>query len=209
MATVMKHLARQFHRPHGWLGVVAGLFMHRRNADRNKMLVGLAELEPGDRVLDVGCGSGTAVAAAAAVGGDGVQATGIDVSSTMVRLAARFHRRPVRAGRAQFREGAAETLPFADASFTVAWSMNSYHHWSDEKAGLQELNRILAPGGRVLICESLPNPDRRFGPPGLSGEAVGHLREQLESAAFTDIAAERHSVGGEPYVVVRGRKPSH
>ena len=184
---LIHRMAGNFHRPQGLLGVAVGLHMHRFNAERNSMLVALAGLQPGDRALDVGCGPGAAVATAAAAAVDGVRATGVDASPTMVRLARRLHRRAVRSGSARFVEGRADRLPFGDGEFTVAWSMNSYHHWPDGEAGLREIHRVLAAGGRVLICESLPRPGRRIGPPGLGDADVASLAGAMVEASFGDV----------------------
>lgn len=104
------------------------------------LVVQAARPVPGDRVLDIGCGPGTAVRAAARTG---AEAVGVDPSDTMLWLA-----RKSNAARCTYYQGTAEALPLEDGSATIAWSIASVHHWSDVPGGLAEIVRVLAPGGR-------------------------------------------------------------
>src|SRR5258705_11141115 len=114
--------------------------------------------EPGlpaaDRAADTGCGPGTAVREAAR---RGASVTGIDPSSVALRLA-RLLTRATADASITWMCGSAERLPLPDGSATVVWSVSSVHHWDDQVAGLAEVRRILAPGGRVLLAERLIRP---------------------------------------------------
>jgi SAM-dependent methyltransferase len=72
------------------------------------------------------------------------------------------------------RRGAAEALPFADASFDLVATRYSAHHWTDMAAGMKEINRVLRPGGRAVIIDVV-SP----GPPALDTflQAVELLRD--------------------------------
>lgn len=56
-------------------------------------------------------------------------------------------------------QGTAENLPLPDGSATVAWSVKTVHHWQDVTAGLAEVKRVLAAGGRFLVIEREVRPD--------------------------------------------------
>src|SRR6185437_722041 len=80
-------------------------------------------------------------------------------------------------------DGAAEHLPELDASATVVWSLACVHHWRDVTAGLAEIKRVLAPGGRFVAIERLVRP----GATGLSSH--GWTTPQAESFAAQCLAA--------------------
>jgi arsenite methyltransferase len=110
-------------------------------------LLALLDVGRGDRVLDIGCGTGRlAIAALERVGAEG-RIVGIDPAPPRVDIARR-HADP----RLEFRVGAAEDLSqFADASFDVAY-LNSVLNWIRDRAqALREAHRVLAPGGRLGI----------------------------------------------------------
>jgi ubiquinone/menaquinone biosynthesis C-methylase UbiE len=119
---------------------------------REKQL-GLARLQPGERVLDVGCGTGTlAIAAKKHVGATGT-VTGIDPAAEMVERAMRKAERA--SADVAFRTAAAEDLPFANGTFDVVLSSMMLHHLPKEtrRAGVAEMKRVLKPGGRLLAID--------------------------------------------------------
>lgn len=115
--------------------------VHATGADLHA-LADLARAHPGCAVLDLGCGGGHVAYAAAEAG---ARVTALDLSADMLAVvAAEAARRglPI-----VTRQGVAEALPFADASFDVVLSRFSAHHWSDFAGGLREAARVLRPGG--------------------------------------------------------------
>ena len=103
------------------------------------------ELKPGDRLLDVGCGTGAASRRAAAVAGSVV---GADLSSEMLKEARQLARG---IDNVTFVQADAEALPLEDASFTAIVCTNSFHHYPNPAAAIGEMARVLAPGGRLLV----------------------------------------------------------
>lgn len=194
----VKAFFSQFARPQGTLGVVAALVMAIENRKTNERLVDLAGLHDGDRAIDIGCGPGMAVRHAARV--SGLTVTGVDASETSIAVA-----RTLTAARPglRFDVGSSAALPFATGDFTVAWSMNSVHHWSDREGGLREVHRVLESGGRVVIGERRPSPDAgRWSPPGMSDEALDLLVDQIKAAGFDDIQTAEQAVGKDRFVAI-------
>jgi SAM-dependent methyltransferase len=105
-------------------------------------LLDAARVEAGMRVLDVGTGTGEAAAMAAERDAD---ATGVDVASAMVEIAARRH--PAVA----FVQASVTALPFADGSFDGAVGNIMIQHVGEPERAARELARVLVPGGRVAL----------------------------------------------------------
>lgn len=125
--------------------------VHAQGADLTQLKETLGKLDAvrAGRVLDLGCGAGHASFAAAAVAGEVVA---YDLSSEMLDVVAGAARdRGLANVRTQ--QGAAETLPFADASFDAVVSRMSAHHWRDVPAALREMRRVLKPGGTVVMID--------------------------------------------------------
>ncbi|MFB6109266.1 MAG: methyltransferase domain-containing protein [Halodesulfurarchaeum sp.] len=105
----------------------------------------LLELEPADRVIDVGCGTG--------FGTEGLRLTttnvlGVDQSPhQLARARDRLDERELLG----FALGDAENLPVRTDSFDAAWSSGSIEYWPDPVAGLAEMRRVVKPGGRVVV----------------------------------------------------------
>jgi SAM-dependent methyltransferase len=194
----------QFAGPRGTLGRLAGWLMARKNGPLNGLVVERLEVGAGDRVLDVGCGPGLAVAFAAARATCGFVA-GADASRVMVRQAARRSRAAIRAGRAEVRLAEAARLPWPAGRFTRACSINSARFWPSLDAGLRELHRVLAPGGRLVLALRLrlegadPLDRRGFG---ASEAQVDEVAAALRAAGFRSVFRERHSPAGEAHALL-------
>jgi SAM-dependent methyltransferase len=97
-------------------------------------------LPPAARILDAGCGSGRNMVELARYGG----VTGIELSETSVALARRR-------GAGEVISGSVLEMPFADASFDLAVSLDVIEHLEDDLTALRELRRTVAPGGALLV----------------------------------------------------------
>lgn len=105
---------------------------------------------PGGRALDVGCGVGQVVARLTEAG---FEAHGVDVSEPNIAKARKFSER------CQLYDG--KRLPFSDGFFQSAGALNVLEHVEEPEAFLQELVRVVQPGGKIVI--SSPNFFRVFG----------------------------------------------
>ncbi len=154
----------------------------------------LLGLRPGDGVLDVACGPGNFSRAFASTVGDSGLVVGIDASETMLSRGAADLRRSAVTNLALIR-GSALELPFVDSSFDAACCFAALHLFEDPLAGLDEMARVLTPGGRIALMTSV---QRRLGPRGpakplterLSGMQVftqDEIVEALRARGFGDI----------------------
>lgn len=156
---------------------------------------------PGDRILDVGCGTG-ALLHALSVSSSPCSApgrlTGIDPSREMLEVAL------VKLGPSvRLVQGSAEDLPFPDGAFDIVVSTSVFHYLRRPRQALQEIKRVLCPGGRVVItdwchdfmacrlCEgALRLFDRAYRHAWGVEDLVGILRE----TGFARVANERYKI---------------
>jgi len=127
------------------------LLLRGRSKWYRRRLLELAGVQPGSRVLDVGCGTGSLVIAASRGGAAAV--SGVDASPEMLDIAGR---KAKRAGvETTFRLASAEALPSADTSFDVVFNTIMLHHLP-RPARVQcarEMRRVLKADGRLLVVE--------------------------------------------------------
>ena len=162
-----------------------------------------AELTAGDRVVDIGCGPGTAVRYAAP---RAATATGIDPDPVMLRLA-QWGTALRRSPNVSWLEGRAEKLPLPDGEATVAWAISSSHHWEDRGAAVSEAWRILTPGGRLVLAERLAKPGARgHAAHGLTQDQAEDLARQLTAAGFGQVRRHIAKAGHRTLVIIRGAK---
>ncbi|MBA2396178.1 MAG: methyltransferase domain-containing protein [Ktedonobacteraceae bacterium] len=138
------------------------LFLFRSQLrDLRQRTADLAHIEPGEQVLDVGCGTGTlALAVARRVGRTG-RVAGIDPGIEQIaraRLKADRRNLPI-----EFQIGVIEQLPFPDQTFDVVFSTLMMHHLpaSLKRQGLAEIARVLKPEGRLVIADFKRKQERQ------------------------------------------------
>ncbi|MCO8270600.1 methyltransferase domain-containing protein [Actinoplanes sp. TRM 88003] len=137
-----------------------------------------AEPEPGDVVLDIGCGTGRALPALAAAVGPTGRVLGLDCTRNMLAEA----RAQGRDRSADLIQADARRLPLPDATAAVVFAAGLVHHLPDPAAGLAELARVTRPGGRLVL----------FHPSGRAALAARHGRtltadEPLNSANLASL----------------------
>jgi ubiquinone/menaquinone biosynthesis C-methylase UbiE len=186
----------------GVTGLLAGLTMIVAGGAVARLVADLAGVSDADRVVDVGCGPGTAAREAAR---RGARVTGVDPAPVMLQLArALTGNRPG----ITWAEGTAEDLRQPDGSATVVWSLATVHHWTDVTAGLAEVKRVLAPGGRFLAIERRVRPGATgLASHGWTDQQADSFAAQCRAISFKDVSVERHTAGRRTACVVRAVRP--
>lgn len=186
----------------GAIGLVAALGMLATGRGNARFAAGLASVSDTDRVVDIGCGPGNAVRAAAE---RGARVVGVDPSPLMLRLA-RFATRDH--PNVSWSQGTAEALPVPDGWATLVWSLKTVHHWRDVTAGLTELRRALAPAGRLLVMEKRVQPGATgLASHGWTEQQVESFATQCGAAGFTGVRRDEHRRGRGSEWVVQAIRP--
>src|SRR3954468_1912985 len=146
-------LQQEFNR---WAADGEGPKMRQHHLNITEKTIRLMDLRPGERVLDLGCGSGWATRLLARLVGDGPegfgQVVGVDVADEMIRQA--------RAESKDFDNilyvwGSAQQIPWEENFFDKVLSVESFYYYADQDRALAELFRVLAPHGRLFILINL------------------------------------------------------
>lgn len=167
-------------------------------------LIELSALAPGERVLDVACGTGSVARRAAQRVGAGGTVVGLDLSESMLKVARKVSAeiRPA----VEWRQGDAGSIPFPDAAFDAVFCQQGLQFLPDRPGALRQMHRVLAPNGRLTLSVLRPiehNPgwalfaevlERHAGPdaaalmrspfPSLSTD---QLRDLVAGAGFGDV----------------------
>lgn len=169
-------------------------------------LVRFAGIKAGDRVLDVGCGTGVLSLTAARTGAD---VTGVDLSPELIAHAKRNAELMGLAPR--FLEGDVEALPFEDASFDVVVSQFGHMYAPRPDVAIREMLRVLRPGGTIAFATwppegnigqalampvrfGLPVPE---GMPSPSDWGVPSIVQERLGEAVKDLAFNRDAIFGQ------------
>lgn len=190
-----ERLQREFNR---WAAEGEGPKMERHHLDITEKTIRLMNLRPGERVLDLGCGSGWATRLLARLVGEGPegfgQVVGLDVSDEMVRQA--------REASKDFENilyvwGSAMQIPWEENFFDKVLSVESFYYYPDQDRALMELFRVMSPRGRLFILINLYK-DNSYSLQWVDKLKVPvHVRsaaeyvELLKKHAFEDVEARR------------------
>ena len=178
------------------------------DAGTRRALHGLA-LAPGERLLDLGCGTGVLLERAVRAHPD-ARACGADLSAEMLGVArARLN------GRAALVRSDAQGLPFRDGAFAAVATSSALHYWPDPLLALRETARVLRPGGRLVLVDWCAD-FLRVRAMGLLLRAarrplgriltVRRAMEMLGACGFTGVEAETFRAGGWGMMALRARR---
>jgi len=202
----VKRVVGQFHRPHGMAGRAAGWVMAHRgsNRERNVWAVGLLDVQPEDRALEIGFGPGIAIRELAKRATRGLVCR-IDHSELMVRQATRRNAAAVRAGRVELRLGSVTELPNYAEPFDKVLAVNNAMMWDDPSARLRELRGLMGPGGRIAIVLQPRGPGSSDA---TADRASDEISQQLTAAGFADLRVDTLELEPTNAVSVLGVNPT-
>ena len=134
-----------------WAAAGRGDEMENHHSDITDQTLAMMDLQPADQILDLGCGTGWASRRMARVVTQG-EVVGLDVADEMLR---RAEQAPTDFKNIRYVWGSAESIPAKDNAFTKVLSVESFYYYADQGKALDELRRVMAPGGKLFILINL------------------------------------------------------
>src|ERR1700688_3225694 len=143
-------LGVQLRHPSGVIGSFVGWFMAIANDKPNRLAIEALELQPTDRVLELGFGPGRGLRTIAVRVPDG-QVFGVDQSDRMLRQAASMNQAAIAKGHVVLSKGPFSPLPWIDATFNKNLLVNDAYFFDSDGQDMAEVYRVLRLGGRIVI----------------------------------------------------------
>ncbi len=184
----MNGVMAQFKRPSGFLGEVAGTIMANRQSNRirNAWTVNLLDIQPDDKVLEIGFGPGLSIEQVCQKLNKG-RVVGIDHSEIMHKQASRRNASFVRSGKARLINGSIEELKLLKETFHKIFSVNVWMFWDKPVEYFMHLKSILKVDGTIAITFQ-PRKPRSTNQDAI--DAGNKISAQLLEAGFKDIKVE-------------------
>jgi ubiquinone/menaquinone biosynthesis C-methylase UbiE len=210
---------RQCRKPEGLFGLFVGRLMNRGHAKVRRWGLSRVSMESYATVLDIGCGGGAALSDMASLFPES-KLCGIDYSEDMVSLASKVNKRLIEKGRMEITHGTVSSLPFSDNTFDLATAFEACYFWPDLIHDLQEIRRVLKPGGLLLIVNEVyedvrfRHRNKRWADwTGMRLHSPEGYRDLLNASSYLDVeiaeipeknwiaASGKKGNGGRPFVI--------
>lgn len=187
-------------KPTGLVGRIFGYLMDIYNREDNHWTVSLLDIGSTSKVLEIGFGTGLAIASSAKIATHG-HIYGIDHSETMLEAAQKRNQKTVQSGRVSLQLGDVMALPFEDNYFDIVYSINCIYFWQPPNQGLAEIYRVLKPEGTVAITARNRDDEvyARWKP--------NRVRDLLQSSFFVNVKTLNGLNPKHPIYCAIGNKP--
>lgn len=206
------YLVRQVRKPSRWIGRPFTWLMNRSHSNLTDWGLGHVQIDRNFVALDIGCGGGRTIQKLAAIATEG-KVFGVDCASGSVAASRNKNAAAIAASRVNIQQGSVSHLPLPDNTFDLATAIETQYYWPDLPNDMQEILRVLKPGGTLLIIaeayrggrhSELTAPIMRLlGSPSLSAE---DQRSLFTKASYIDVQIFEEQKKG--WICIRGKKPS-
>jgi ubiquinone/menaquinone biosynthesis C-methylase UbiE len=183
-----------------WAAAGRGDEMEDHHSDITDQTIALMNIQPSDRILDLGCGTGWASRRLARMANAG-EVVGLDVADEMLH---RAEEASSEFNNIRYVWGSAENIPALDGLFTKVLSVESFYYYADQNKALRELRRVMAPGGQLFILINLYK-DNHY-----SLRWVGELKVPVQALSEAEYISllERHGFRNVEAHRIPDRSPS-
>jgi SAM-dependent methyltransferase len=197
-------IAAQFGKPTGLLGNLAGFIMASRssNVERSNWAVSLLNLQPTDRVLEIGFGPGIAIQKMSEIVKEGL-IYGIDHSDIMLKQASKRNKEAISSERVKLLLNSVSNLPSFEEPLDKILDINSFQFWETPVEDLKSLREHLRSGGIIALVQQPRKPGAKEEDTIKVGETFA---EYLKSAGFKEIKIEQKKMKPVSTVCVFGEK---
>ena len=201
---LLKSFFSQCARPEGALGRVMLSFMNYTHAPLTNWGLKLVDVQDGWTMLDVGCGGGFTICRLLKRSKD-AQVYGIDISEESVAKAKKVNAE-VLDKQVFITQGSAEKLPYEDKKFDLVTAVETVYFWPNLPDCLQEVRRVLKPGGKFAILVEVVDSDSKWTSvvEGMTAYSPEDLKKLLDDAGFIQTEIYRKK---PTYATILGVKP--
>ena len=188
---LLKSFFSQCARPEGSLGRVMLSFMNYTHAPLTNWGLKLVNIQDGWTMLDVGCGGGFTIRRLLKRSKD-AQVYGIDISEESVAKAKKVNAE-VLDKQVFVTQGSAEKLPYENEKFDLVTAVETVYFWPNLPGCLQEVRRVLKPGGKFVILVEVVDSDSKWTSvvEGMTAYTPEQIKSLLDDAGFTQTEIHR------------------
>ena len=203
------YLLMQVRRPSKWLGRPFVWLMNSSHSKLTDWGLEHIKIDQNFTILDVGCGGGRTIQKLAALACKG-KIYGVDYAEGSVAMSRKKNADSIKEGRVKIRQASVSQLPFEDNKFNLATAIETQYYWPDLPNDMQEILRVLKPGGTLLIIAEVyrTNSHNVMGPVmkllGSSSLSADDQRALFSQAGFQDVEIFEHKNG---WICASGKKP--
>ena len=195
---MLKMILQNTRKPQGFWGKMMLWSMNVGHGPMARWGLKYLKVTDSDQILDIGCGGGRNIKRLLKKAPSG-RVFGVDYSALSVRKSRRLNANQVLKDRAIIVQGSVSRMPFKTGTLDIATAFETVYFWPDIIRDLQEVRRVLKPGGRILICNEAVHEDIRPDKYDFFVKAVGmkiysenELFSALQEAGYIRIKAFWH-----------------
>lgn len=207
---LMVYVMRQVRKPTRWTGLIFAWIMNLSHSNVTDWGLAHVDIEKDFVILDVGCGGGRTIQKLAGIATEGM-VFGVDYARGSVALSRLQNSRSIKAGHVEIREASVSKLPFPDDKFDLVTAVETQYYWPDLVKDMQEIRRVLKPGGTLVIIAEAYKGGRRdaLQRPAMSVLGASYLsvveqRKLFATAGYTEVQIAEERTKG--WICATGRK---
>ena len=210
MSKLYRYYQRGRHPRGFWGGRVLTAMNSKAHAAMPEWALAELKVNPGDHVLDMGCGGGANIDRILTKCPE-CMVRGIDLSKKSLEYTTELNYRAVKDGQCFVIGGSATQLPLAKDSYEIVMAFETIYYWPTIAMGFSEALRVLKPGGTFIIGNELDGEGQQYRDMekaigGIRIYTIEEIEQQLEELGFIDIKSRHHEQ--EHFICVMAKKPN-